>query len=837
MNSCTDSELFHPPYPTPTPTPTPSTKRKLDELIDDSFPLTRMRKDQFTPSSSSAPPRGQVQFFVRVFSGKTLVLLFDQNDTVFDVHDRILSITGIPIIEQRLIYNGKQLQLEKTLAECRLVNDANLQLVGRMRSTGHPQAWQLLVDMVGLVFSLCQSGPNSSYNSSYGMECESNNSLINTLISKFLSMTRQHSDREQSVGHLGIFLTSLAPLALVTLYRSSFSGNRAIAEEAVKHFVNSSRNTLTKGAYVLCAPIVLEFCKLLSNGVGTGDGLYVFCRSTLGGMVGENGSGDQGFGRVEVKDLINVRELFQFVSELAGKLSNGLVASMGSELLAGVSSVDVGDFSSFLYGVRNGINPKLLARSRAKFPVPNGDNSECYSDIRYGEQIGFLHGVFKDLLGKMETCLEKLEGRLAVMEKENLVQFSFKWNQYLAILKELNSVATMFEGAEELFWGTLKQREVSLCYLIVNSAKRTDDHKWILAHKEVTNFEARRHLVMMMFPDVKDEYDELHEMLIDRLQLLAESFAYIGRAEPESLHGGIFMEFKNEEATGPGVLREWFFLVCQEIFNPQNALFVSCPNDRRRFFPNPASKVDPLHLEYFSFSGRVIALALMHKIQVGIVFDRVFFVQLAGKNVSLEDICDADPYLYNSCRKILELDAEVVDQDALGLTFVREVNELGTRKVVELCAGGKNISVTSKNRKEYVNLLIQHSFVTSIADQMAHFTKGFADIMNSADTKNRALLQKSFFESINLEDFDWMLHGSESVISVEDWKAHTEYDGFKETDPQICWFWKIVAKMSPEQRKVLLFFWTSIKYLPVEGFRGCASLHIPLRKSCKIVCV
>ena len=47
------------------------------------------------------------------------------------------------------------------------------------------------------------------------------------------------------------------------------------------------------------------------------------------------------------------------------------------------------------------------------------------------------------------------------------------------------------------------------------------------------------------------------------------------------------MDFTNEEATGPGVLREWFFLVCQEIFNPQNALFVACPNDRRRFFPNP----------------------------------------------------------------------------------------------------------------------------------------------------------------------------------------------------------------------------------------------------------
>ncbi|WOL05750.1 hypothetical protein Cni_G14481 [Canna indica] len=47
-----------------------------------------------------------------------------------------------------------------------------------------------------------------------------------------------------------------------------------------------------------------------------------------------------------------------------------------------------------------------------------------------------------------------------------------------------------------------------------------------------------------------------------------------------------------------------------------------------------ASSVDPLHLKYFSFSGRVIALALMHKVQVGIVFDHVFFLQLSERSVT-----------------------------------------------------------------------------------------------------------------------------------------------------------------------------------------------------------
>ncbi|KAG5631618.1 hypothetical protein H5410_003335 [Solanum commersonii] len=61
-------------------------------------------------------------------------------------------------------------------------------------------------------------------------------------------------------------------------------------------------------------------------------------------------------------------------------------------------------------------------------------------------------------------------------------------------------------------------------------------------------------------------------------------------------------------------------------------------------------EVNLLHLEYFQFS--------------------VFFLQLNGKGVLLEDIRDADPFLYHSCNKIMNMDAKIVDQDVLDLTFI-----------------------------------------------------------------------------------------------------------------------------------------------------------------------
>ncbi|CAI9279953.1 unnamed protein product [Lactuca saligna] len=739
-------------------------KRKFEDYDDDEYddlsydlPSFRMRKDDPNPNSppataSSNPFLDQItrqhphfqtrastssssstqdsaflwypdriQFFVRMISeGKTLVLHGKPEDKVKLIHEKIQAATGIPMVEQRLIYRGRQLQWDYSLAECKINNDAGLQLVGRMRSTEHPQAWQLIDDLVSTIYRLCKGEKGLCLKS------------VKSRLTEFLNMTAKYDiGDDQPAPHLNIFQSLCAPAALMMLYMSPHAGRS--------------------------------------------DPLYEDCRSSLGSMVEylRIGRSSRNYDNISNKPvIITVQDILPYVAELANNLTEGLISSVEAIDDVCPSPSDVREFASFLRPLKAAI--KDQTEFEGIIPIPKS--------YLASEKKGY-----------------------------------FGWDSYLSILKELRSISKLYQGAEDFFWENLKRNKVSICYLIVKYAKRGEDYKWILGHKDVIDFESRRHLVLMLLPEMKDEYDELHEMLIDRSQLLAESFEYIARVDPETLRGGLFMEFKNEEATGPGVLREWFFLVCQEIFNPQNALFVACPNDRRRFFPNPASKVDPLHLEYFNFAGRIIALALMHKIQVGIAFDRSFFSQLSGNTICLEDIKDADPYLYSSCKQILDMDPTTVDEDALGLTFVREIEELGSRKVVELFADGKNIVVNSRNRKEYVDLLIEHRFVTSVSEQVSYFAKGFTDIAGEEK------IRKLFFKSLECEDLDGMLYGSESIISVEDWKKHTEYYGYKETDPQISWLWEIIEEMTGNQRKVLLFFWTSLKHLPIEGFGGLAS--------------
>lgn len=197
-----------------------------------------------------------------------------------------------------------------------------------------------------------------------------------------------------------------------------------------------------------------------------------------------------------------------------------------------------------------------------------------------------------------------------------------------------------------------------------------------------------------------------------------------------------------------------------------------------------ASGVNPGHLTYFRFCGRVIALALMHRVQMDVVFALTFFKQLAGLPVLWEDAKDADPCLYESCKKILEMDPEVIDTDILGLTFVSEVEELGTHKSMELCMGGKDMVVNSENRGHFVDLLVQRRLVNSVAEQVKSFSQGFSDLLVNSS-------HQQFLRALEPADLDLMLYGKDRNICLEDWKAHTEYHDYNASDDQIVWFWQV----------------------------------------------
>jgi ubiquitin len=77
--------------------------------------------------------RGGMQVFVKTLTGKTISVDVEPDESVESLKSKIQQKEGVPIDQQRLIFDGKQLDALKSLSDYDIDDDSTLHLVLRLR--------------------------------------------------------------------------------------------------------------------------------------------------------------------------------------------------------------------------------------------------------------------------------------------------------------------------------------------------------------------------------------------------------------------------------------------------------------------------------------------------------------------------------------------------------------------------------------------------------------------------------------------------------------------------------------------------------------------------------
>jgi E3 ubiquitin-protein ligase HUWE1 len=135
------------------------------------------------------------------------------------------------------------------------------------------------------------------------------------------------------------------------------------------------------------------------------------------------------------------------------------------------------------------------------------------------------------------------------------------------------------------------------------------------------------------------------------------------------------------------------------------------------------------------------------------------------------------------------------------------------KSTVDLVENGRNIEVTDANKSEYVLLVCENRMSTAIKPQLQAFLQGFHE-----------LVKPELISVFSPKEIELLISGV-PTIDLTDLKMNTDLHGYKQSDPQIQWFWNALWSFSEEDRVLFVQFVTGSAKVPLEGFASLMGMR------------
>lgn len=426
-------------------------------------------------------------------------------------------------------------------------------------------------------------------------------------------------------------------------------------------------------------------------------------------------------------------------------------------------------------------------------------------DITY-----LLKSKWKDLVAEGQSRRSKL--LLSEYLRLNASSDSTRADARFSVLQRLNKallvVIPYFDLCTAGKPGTLSHMLCSMRGLIFNLTK---DKFWseALSKTEVSHEKfkvniSRSRATKHALTGVPD-----HE---GKMMVFSQAFRQIHPLPPRrlrrknQLYNTIFMGEHSNDAGGP--YSESFAMMCLELQSSSLPLFIRTRNgvgnigqNKEKWVLNPAAK-SSLHMEMFSFLGKLMAIAIRSKEYLGLNIPSIIWKLLVRDVPSRSDLEAINISYIQSLDRIREYDENT-------MAYMEQTFTLTTwdNREVELIPGGSQELVTFESRDRYCDLCEQYC-LHEFDEQAAAVRLGLS-----------CVVPPHLLSLYSWQEFDHMVCGN-PVIDVVLLEAMTTYQNCSSTDKHIRNFWNVLEDYSEEEKSAFLRFTWGRSRLPLskEGF-------------------